>query len=179
MLQQQSKVKPQPGTPRTLFTRTPLNGIIGQDADKSAKEGKKMTSRSQQLTERLSRLLTEDKEDVIYTHHQPHYIVDGERVPSVAYTNTQPHYIIGGVRYAPVPPGRTHHKGIMIKGKQYAPAARNEERVEDVAPPGWEGSLKRMKKHSEISNPYALSWWMKNRGDTPHYTKTGKKKRSG
>ena len=33
-----------------------------------------------------------------------------------------------------------------------------------------------MKKHPEISNPWALAWWEKNRGEKSHYTKTGKKK---
>lgn len=36
-----------------------------------------------------------------------------------------------------------------------------------VAPPGWERSIKRMKKHTDIDNPWALAWWMKRRGATP------------
>lgn len=38
------------------------------------------------------------------------------------------------------------------------------EGVDEVAPPGWEGSVKAMKKHKNISNPFALAWWMKNHG---------------
>jgi hypothetical protein len=37
-----------------------------------------------------------------------------------------------------------------------------------VAPPGWEDSVKRMKKHPEIDNPWALAWHMKNKGNKPH-----------
>jgi len=37
----------------------------------------------------------------------------------------------------------------------------------EVAPPGWEDTVKGMKKHPEITNPWALSWWMKGRGATP------------
>jgi len=37
-----------------------------------------------------------------------------------------------------------------------------------VAPPGWEKTVKDMKKHKEIDNPFALAWSMKNKGDTPH-----------
>jgi hypothetical protein len=37
-----------------------------------------------------------------------------------------------------------------------------------VAPPGWENTVKRMKKHPKIDNPWALSWWMKGEGDEPH-----------
>lgn len=38
----------------------------------------------------------------------------------------------------------------------------------EVAPPGWEGTVKRMKKHPEITNPWALAWYMKGKGDTSH-----------
>jgi len=39
----------------------------------------------------------------------------------------------------------------------------------EVSPPGWGGSVKAMKKHADIDNPYALAWHMKNKGDKPHY----------
>lgn len=42
----------------------------------------------------------------------------------------------------------------------------------EVSPPGWAGSVKAMKakKGSEkIDNPWALAWYMKNKGATPHY----------
>lgn len=41
--------------------------------------------------------------------------------------------------------------------------------IHEVAPPGWSGSVKAMKKHKEIDNPFALAWHMKNKGDHPHY----------
>lgn len=44
-----------------------------------------------------------------------------------------------------------------------------ESRTREKAPPGWEGTVKAMKKHPEIDNPYALSWSMRNRGDKPHH----------
>ncbi len=51
------------------------------------------------------------------------------------------------------------------------------ELIAEVAPPGWEGSVLRMKKHHpEISNPWALAWSMKNKGYHSHKTKTGKEK---
>jgi hypothetical protein len=37
-----------------------------------------------------------------------------------------------------------------------------------VAPPGWEGPVKEMKKDKDIDNPWALAWHMKNKGDKPH-----------
>ena len=36
-----------------------------------------------------------------------------------------------------------------------------------VAPPGWEPTVKKMKRSGEIDNPYALAWYMKNRGMAP------------
>jgi hypothetical protein len=45
--------------------------------------------------------------------------------------------------------------------------------LNEVSPPGWHGTVRAMKTHkkaaSKIDNPYALSWWMKNKGAKPHY----------
>ena len=41
-------------------------------------------------------------------------------------------------------------------------------KVSEVAPPGWEGTVKAMKKSGEIDNPWALAWWMKNKGHKSH-----------
>lgn len=46
--------------------------------------------------------------------------------------------------------------------------AREAELLE-VSPPGFKGTVKAMKKHDEIDNPYALAWYMKNKGDKAHY----------
>ena len=40
--------------------------------------------------------------------------------------------------------------------------------VQEVAPEGWEGTVKAMKKHKDIDNPYALAWYMKNKGYKSH-----------
>jgi len=75
------------------------------------------------------------------------------------------------------------------KGKEISPV-----NVHEVAPPGWEGTVKAMKKHSvggakrwapkkkkeetvdveeakkkkKITNPYKLAWWMKGKGYKSH-----------
>jgi len=49
--------------------------------------------------------------------------------------------------------------------------------ITEVSPPGFKGTVKAMKKHKEIDNPYALAWYMKNKGDKSHYTADGKKKK--
>ena len=41
--------------------------------------------------------------------------------------------------------------------------------IQEVSPPGWSGTVKRMKKHKEITNPFALAWSMKKKGHQPHY----------
>ena len=51
----------------------------------------------------------------------------------------------------------------------------NEEKLLEVSPPGFKGTVKAMKKHDDIDNPYALAWHMKNKGDEAHYkNKDGK-----
>lgn len=42
------------------------------------------------------------------------------------------------------------------------------EELEETAPPGWEGTVKSMKKHKDIKNPFALAWSMKDKGKHPH-----------
>lgn len=43
-----------------------------------------------------------------------------------------------------------------------------ENSVSEVAPPGWEKTVKAMKKHKDIDNPFALAWSMKNKGYKSH-----------
>ena len=46
--------------------------------------------------------------------------------------------------------------------------------VDEVSPPGMEGTVKAMKKHKkEIDNPYALAWWMKGKGFKSHKKPSG------
>lgn len=48
---------------------------------------------------------------------------------------------------------------------------------EAVSPPGWSGSVEEMKKHKDITNPFALSWWMHEKGYKPHHKEKKKKKK--
>ena len=53
----------------------------------------------------------------------------------------------------------------------------------EVSPPGWEGSVRAMKKHPELGgedgkdgkNIYALAWYLKNKGAKSHYKDKGGK----
>ena len=40
--------------------------------------------------------------------------------------------------------------------------------IKEVAPEGWEGTVKAMKDEPEIDNPWALAHWMKNKGYKSH-----------
>jgi hypothetical protein len=53
-------------------------------------------------------------------------------------------------------------------GKQVPNCVPKESAVAEVAPPGWEKTVKAMKKHDDIDNPYALAWSMKNKGYKSH-----------
>jgi hypothetical protein len=52
-----------------------------------------------------------------------------------------------------------------------------EETVSEVAPPGFEGTVKAMKKHKDIDNPWALAWSMKNKGYKSHKKADGTMKK--
>ena len=41
-------------------------------------------------------------------------------------------------------------------------------KVNEVAPKGWEGTVKAMKDEKGIDNPWAMAWWMKNKGYKSH-----------
>ncbi len=43
----------------------------------------------------------------------------------------------------------------------------NERIRAEVSPPGWEDTVKSMKKHKNIKNPWALAYWMKGKGAKP------------
>lgn len=50
---------------------------------------------------------------------------------------------------------------------------KDPEEVNEVSPPGFEGTVKAMKKHKDIDNPYALAWYMKNKGYKSHKKSDG------
>jgi hypothetical protein len=43
------------------------------------------------------------------------------------------------------------------------------ENLSEKAPPGWSGTVKAMKKHKNVDNPFALAWYMKKKGHKAHY----------
>lgn len=51
------------------------------------------------------------------------------------------------------------------------------ESVDEKAPPGFEGTVKAMKKHKDIDNPFALAWSMKNKGYKSHKKEDGSMKK--
>lgn len=63
--------------------------------------------------------------------------------------------------------GNVKHKKDMIPMEQTLP---------EKAPPGFKGTVKAMKKHKEIDNPFALAWSMKNKGYKSHKKADGSDK---
>lgn len=88
--------------------------------------------------------------------------------------------------------GRGLRKAVVSGARSVSRGARNvaramsEENIQEVAPPGFEGTVKAMKDYPELSRGktkkgkeksiYALSWWMKSKGFKSHKTKSGKDK---
>lgn len=58
-------------------------------------------------------------------------------------------------------------KRLIVKYKKDV-AAGWKPPIQGKAAPGFEGTVKHMKKHPEIDNPYALSYWMKDKGYHSH-----------
>lgn len=50
--------------------------------------------------------------------------------------------------------------------------------LSEKSPPGFKGTVKAMKKHDDIDNPYALGWWMKKKGYKSHKKADGTEKES-
>ncbi len=57
-------------------------------------------------------------------------------------------------------------KVIMIGGPE-SYSGNNAKKKEAVSPPGWEKTVERMKKHPEIENPWALAYFLKEKGYEP------------
>ena len=55
-----------------------------------------------------------------------------------------------------------------LQSKCWEASARGEQALAEKAPEGWEGTVKAMKKHKDIDNPYALAHWMKGKGFKSH-----------
>lgn len=64
----------------------------------------------------------------------------------------------------------------MTSFSKLVESAMKGEALDEKSPPGFKGTAKAMKKHKEIDNPYALSWWMKNKGMKSHRKADGTKK---
>jgi hypothetical protein len=72
--------------------------------------------------------------------------------------------------YKVSPSGRKSHKEIVFNSGE---ENEKKDKIEEKAPPGFEGTVKAMKKHKEIDNPYALAWYMKNKGMKSHKKASG------
>lgn len=52
--------------------------------------------------------------------------------------------------------------------RAFKPFLENKQVTNEVAPEGWEKTVKAMKDEPGIDNPWALAWWMKGKGYQSH-----------
>lgn len=58
---------------------------------------------------------------------------------------------------------------ILKRASQQAKPKPEPKKTNEVAPKGWSGTVKAMKKHKDIENPWALAHYMKKKGATPRH----------
>ncbi len=68
---------------------------------------------------------------------------------------------------------REERLGNELLNKKPAETQPKKQDMTEVAPPGFEGTVKAMKKHKDIDNPWALAWSMKNKGYKSHKKSDG------
>ncbi len=71
---------------------------------------------------------------------------------------------------------REERLGNELLNKKPAETQPKKQDMTEVAPPGFEGTVKAMKKHKDIDNPFALAWSMKNKGYKSHKKADGTQK---
>jgi hypothetical protein len=68
---------------------------------------------------------------------------------------------------------REERLGNELLNKKPAETQPKKQDMTEVAPPGFEGTVKAMKKYKKIDNPWALAWSMKNKGYKSHKKSDG------
>jgi len=63
---------------------------------------------------------------------------------------------------------REERQGKELLNKKPVDTQPKKQDMTEVAPPGFEGTVKAMKKYKKIDNPWALAWSMKNKGYKSH-----------
>lgn len=116
------------------------------------------------------------------SHATKHFKATGKKIIDPGYTGKHPHITSGSVKeseermaradYRVGPSGRKSHKEIVFNSGE-EDKDEKKDKIEEKAPPGFEGTVKAMKKHKEIDNPYALAWYMKNKGMKSHKKASG------
>jgi len=68
---------------------------------------------------------------------------------------------------------RKEEEQIVFKNGEDDDEEKKKEEMKEAAPPGFEGTVKAMKKKKEIDNPYALAWSMYKKGYKSHKNSDG------
>lgn len=89
-----------------------------------------------------------------YEKNKPGSLGDGEGTPADTTGDMMPE----GHHLKPSEDNKDPHKDPHLA----------HENVNEVAPEGWEGTVKAMKKYKKIDNPWALAYYMKSKGFKSH-----------
>jgi hypothetical protein len=120
----------------------------------------------------------QNDESNLYYRYDP---ADGRLKQRMVHNNDERQAFAQGFKDTPEQALRAHgivrskfdpKKFVQKQGDKWVPVfpfgEPASESVAEVSPPGWEKTVKAMKKHDNIDNPYALAWSMKNKGYKSH-----------
>jgi hypothetical protein len=161
--------------PKLSFAKSANQAVQKHEMDRSVSASKKSASRVSGVLKAASKLAYKEELEV-----DEAYSMDDVRRDAAAQLkksmDKQSADRIAAHKNPPAKRGflaRVGQKQInMVKGAYKGLTKEETELDESVldekAPPGFEGTVKAMKKHKEIDNPYALAWYMKNKGMKSH-----------
>jgi hypothetical protein len=96
-----------------------------------------------------------------YEKNKPGSLGDGEGTPADATDGMMPE----GTHLNPSKDHKDPHKDPHLAHESICEGA---DCMDEVAPEGWEGTVKAMKKYKKIDNPWALAYYMKSKGYKSH-----------
>ena len=103
----------------------------------------------------ISRLLDEDEREVTIIKNDGQYLVNA--------IGTRGNDVRGGKMFKSFTDAFAHATELS---KRYGLPVRNQ--ADEVSPPGFSGTVRALKKHKEVDNPFALGWSMYNKGYQSH-----------
>ncbi len=118
-------------------------------------------------------------EDIIYDLKLIASMLDASQRPDVRVVVSDIHSVLGAMRTAEIMGQQQQQADWEMTLKdpdgdekiEISPSHQGQQEQQEEtakAPPGWKKTVEHMKDEPEIDNPFALAWYMKNKGDKPH-----------